>query len=307
MEIEQLLSGGVAAAAAGVEAPLMTDGHLVLRGPELGSVGAAFRSWKSFTNLPLTLREQYRRGDEDGPGYGGWMLMRDEPVYISHMDSEEAETDEPKQQFVSTVDVASTRWPSNEEAPGFASDVAAMAALLERVAHRLTEAFEHILGERPGFLRHKPGTFLLKHYPGKPDRASAQASGLHEHSDSVVFTMLSQDRQSLQIRNRDGAWITTPADPSGALLVIPGDWMELFTNGCIPAVRHRVLDTEQDRVSLVFFQNVDRMPVGPLARFTGADSPARYPEVMSDIDYIGGESGMPRWRSHVSGVAVPNS
>ena len=37
------------------------------------------------------------------------------------------------------------------------------------------------------------------------------------------------------------------------------------------------------------------------------DNPARYPEVMSDIDYIGGKSGVPRWQSHVDDAAGPIS
>lgn len=302
MEIEWLLSGDETAVAAAVDTTLCSDGHLTLRGAALAPVGAALQRWTAFAELPLSVRERYRRTGQDGPGYGGWMLMRDEPVYSSHMDAVEAETDAPKQEFGSMVDVDATRWPSDDEAPAFAGDVAAMAALLDRVARRLTRALEQVLGEAPGFLRYEPGHFALKHYPGRSDGASARAEGLHEHSDSVIFTMLSQDRPALQIRGRDGAWITAPADPEDTLTVIPGDWIELFTNGDIPAVRHRVLDTEQPRVSLAFFQNVARMPVRPLARFTGADNPARYPLVMSDIDYIGGESGVPRWRSHVSDV-----
>ncbi len=307
MEIEGLLSDDDVVVAGEVEAALKTDGHLLLHGAELASVGSALRSWEAFAGLPLAVRERYRRNNQDGPSYGGWLLMRDEPVYTSHMNSEEAGTDEPKQEFGSMVDVAGTRWPSNDEAPGFAGDVAAMSALLDRVARRLLGAFEHVLGEEPGFLRYKPAHFALKQYPGKPDGASAQAAGLHEHSDCVVFTMLSQNRHSLQIRGRDGSWITAPADPAGALTVIPGDWIELFTNGRIPAARHRVLDTERPRVSLAFFQNVDRMPVGPLSRFTAADNPARYPEVMSDIEYIGGEDGVPRWQSHSGNAAGPAS
>jgi len=83
-------------------------------------------------------------------------------------------------------------------------------------------------------------------------------------------------------------------------VIAPGDWTELFTNGWIPAVRHRVMETAQSRMSLAFFQNVAPMPVGPLARFVGAGEAARYPTVASDIDYVGGESGVPRWQTAVT-------
>ena len=73
--------------------------------------------------------------------------------------------------------------------------------------------------------------------------------------------------------------------------------MELFTNGLIPAVRHRVMDTEQSRTSLTFFQNVAPMTVGPLDKFVDDNILPRYPSVSSDIDYVGGRSGVPRWQT----------
>jgi len=172
-----------------------------------------------------------------------------------------------------------------------------VAALLDRVGRALLQGFAGVLGEAPGFLTYEPGYFAFKHYPGKAP-GSSDEDGLQEHSDAVVFTVLSQSCESLMIRGRDNQWITAPADPGNALLVIPGDWMELFTNGRIPAVRHRVTETPQARTSLAFFQNVATMEVGPLDRFVSADEAARYPWVSSDIDYVSGASGVPRWRSH---------
>ena len=39
------------------------------------------------------------------------------------------------------------------------------------------------------------------------------------------------------------------------------------------------------------------MEVGPLDEFVDEHNPARYPTVRSDIDYVGGRSGVPRWRT----------
>jgi isopenicillin N synthase-like dioxygenase len=162
----------------------------------------------------------------------------------------------------------------------------------------LLSAFEKVLGQESGFLRYEPGYLALKHYPGRPiDEVDERDVGLQEHSDAVVFTMLTQDMESLQIKCRDDTWLTVPADPGEKLLVIAGDWMELFTNGLVPAVRHRVLDTKQSRTSLAFFQNVAPMSVGPLEKFVTDRNPPRYPHVSSDIDYVGGLSGVPRWQT----------
>ena len=297
MEIEALLSDtNRAAVARDVEAALLEDGHLVLTGPRLACVGAALAAWSGFAALPLELRQGYHQSVRAGDARGGWSLMREHPVYTSHMGAGELESAEPKQEYGFSVETGRTLWPDEQVAPGFAAGARAAAELLDATSRALLAAFERVLGEAPGFLRHAPAYMALKHYPARPSGA-ADGTGLHEHSDAVVFTMLAQSMASLQIRGRDGDWLTAPADPAGALVVIPGDWMELFTNGRIPAVRHRVLDTVQPRTSLAFFQNLAPMPVGPLARFVGEGQPARYPTVASDIDYVGGESGVPRWQT----------
>ena len=301
MELDAIISGReVATAASDVEAALRKQGYLVLRGAGLQAVQAALARWTAFTALPMAVRQRFHQSVKDGEASGGWSLMREHPVYTSHMSQAELESAEPKQEFGFGVETGRTLWPDGTVLPGFTAQVQAAAGLLDKVARSLLGAFEQVLGQAPGFLQYEPGYLALKHYPRQPVGAGDEnAAGLHEHSDAVVFTMFSQSVESLQLKGRDASWITVPADPGGCLVVAPGDWMELFTNGTTPAVRHRVLDTRDPRVSLAFFQGIAPMPVGPLAKFVGEDEEAHYPTVMSDIDYVGGESGVPRWRTAV--------
>jgi len=281
-----------------VEAALLQPGYLTLTGNRLQCVRSALSCWGDFTALPIDVRRRYHHSVRVGETVGGWSLMREHPVYTSHMSGSEMESLEPKQEYGFSVRTERTLWPEEEVSPGFAESAKASAALFDSIARALLGVFEQVLGQKPGFLRYEPGYLALKHYPGRPLGASdAHEAGLLEHSDAVVFTMLTQDAESLQIKCRDGTWLTVPADPGGSLLVIPGDWMELFTNGLIPAVRHRVMDTEQSRTSLAFFQNVAPMSVGPLEKFVTDRNPPRYPHVSSDIDYVGGLSGVPRWQT----------
>jgi isopenicillin N synthase-like dioxygenase len=281
-----------------VEAALLQPGYLTLTGNRLQCVRAALSGWRDFTALPIDVRRRYHHSVRVGETAGGWSLMREHPVYTSHMSESEMESLEPKQEYGFSVRTERTLWPEEEVSPGFAESVKATATLFDSIARALLGVFERVLGQEPGFLRYEPGYLALKHYPGRPlGEGDARDAGLQEHSDAVVFTMLTQDAESLQIKCRDGTWLTVPADPGGSLLVIPGDWMELFTNGLIPAVRHRVMDTEQSRTSLAFFQNVAPMSVGPLETFVANSNPPRYPSVSSDIDYVGGNSGVPRWQT----------
>ena len=297
MEIEDLISGEDGASVArGIESALMDSGYLMLTGSRLQCVHAALSSWSDFTALPIDVRRRYHHSVRVGETTGGWSLMREHPVYTSHMSESEMQSRDPKQEYGFSVHTARTLWPDDEVSPGFAANVTATAALFETVACALLRGFETVLGKEPGFLRYEPGYLALKHYPGQ-QRGDGQDAGLQEHSDAVVFTMLTQSTESLQIKHRDGRWFTVPADPGASLLVIPGDWMELFSNGHIPAVRHRVMETTQTRTSLAFFQNVAPMTVGPLSKFVDAGNPPAYPSVPSDIDYVGGESGVPRWQT----------
>ncbi|MGY8995897.1 MAG: 2OG-Fe(II) oxygenase family protein [Alphaproteobacteria bacterium] len=301
MELNELLQGaGQPGITAAIEAALMRDGYLLFSGERLQAVHQAMARWDGFTALPIDQRQRFHQSVRDGDRHGGWSLMREHEVYSSHMSQAELESTEPKQEYGFGVDSGKTLWPDEAVAPGFAQSVKDATALLDATAQALLGVFERVLGREAGFLKYEPGYVALKHYPGTaPAAREAGGAGLHEHSDAVVFTMFSQSVEALQLRRRDGGWFTVPADPGGCLVIAPGDWMELFTNGQIPAVRHRVMEAEQARMSLAFFQNVAPMPVGPLARFVGADEAARYPTVASDIDYVGGESGVPRWQTAV--------
>lgn len=306
MELDQLLhSAEQADVAAHVETALMEDGYLNFSGDRLQAVHEAMARWSAFTALPLDQRERFHQSVRDGDRHGGWSLMREHEVYSSHMSQAELESAEPKQEYGFGVAPEKTLWPDEAVAPGFAQSVMDATALLDLAAQALLGVFEQVLGQGAGFLKYEPGYVALKHYPGTAPAASdAEGAGLHEHSDAVVFTMFSQSVEALQLRRRDGGWFTVPADPGNCLVVAPGDWMELFTNGQIPAVRHRVMETEQARMSLAFFQNIAPMPVGPLGRFVGDGEGARYPTVASDIDYVGGESGVPRWQTAVAAGAA---
>ena len=121
---------------------------------------------------------------------------------------------------------------------------------------------------------------------------------MEAHSDATVFTLLTQRDRALQIEDRQGRWRDAPVLAVGELLLLPGNWMELWTNGTITAVHHRVLDTPYARESLVYFQSVASMSIGPLEAFVSKDRPARYPAVPSTIPYYGGTSGVPRWRTY---------
>ena len=227
--------------------------------------------------------------------------MREAPVYMSHMDDQELTASDPKQQFGCGVETSTTVWPEEIDCPGFSFAVKRCVQWMHVISKRLLAGFEKVLGEEPGFLHYEPGYLTFSAYPGKDsDKGSEESAGgfgLHEHSDATVFTVLTQRERALQTKSVDGSWSAVPVLSGDDLLVLPGDWMEIWTNGQVPAVRHRVADTSYERFSLAFFQNVSKMAIGPLPTFINSENPQRFPTIDSDIPYTDGDSGVPRWRT----------
>jgi isopenicillin N synthase-like dioxygenase len=289
---------------------LMEAGCFVLR---VEGAGAAVRSateqWRRFYALPDSVKQTCKTESEER---GGWLRLRDHPVYASHMSSSEQLATRCKEQFGCQAHSQNDCWPGDEICPGFRSDISACAERLNDVADRLLARFGELLGQEASFLLREPGYLTFTSYPATRPAATAQDEGvglsgigLGEHSDASVFTMLRQTVPGLQIKLH-GEWRTVPLLDDDSLLVIPGDWMELFTNGAIPAIRHRVLDHSDDREALVLFQNVAPMRVGPLESFIQPGTKPHYPSVKSDIPYIDGDLGVPRWQAYVDAhVGLP--
>ena len=144
---------------------------------------------------------------EHGEAKGGWLAMREAPVYMSHMDEHELNAREPKQQFGCSVETDKTIWPSGDACPGFARGVRHCLGWIDRVSRGLLAGFETVLGESPGFLCYEPGYLAFSAYPAQMVEGPGpfpSEFGLHEHSDATVFTLLTQREPALQIKLIDG-------------------------------------------------------------------------------------------------------
>ncbi len=120
------------------------------------------------------------------------------------------------------------------------------------------------------------------------------------HTDFGTISLL--DRQpgvgGLQVWDSSAGWVTPAYDP-GALIVILGDLMHLWTDGRWPALRHRVLGPspaapDEELISLIFFFETDpETLVAPLAAPLGGGAgmpPLRAGE--SILQKVGATLGM---------------
>ena len=147
------------------------------------------------------------------------------------------------------------QWPA--DLPGFREAVVAY----EAAARRLAEGFTRLVARAlslpddwfaPHFRR--PTTFLrMLHYPPQPD-AQDDEFGSAPHTDYGFLTFLLQDQVGgLQVRRRDGSWITATPMP-GAYVINVADLLAYWSGGRWQSTPHQVRNVSTvNRYSIPFF------------------------------------------------------
>ncbi|KAJ4952963.1 hypothetical protein NE237_029795 [Protea cynaroides] len=108
------------------------------------------------------------------------------------------------------------------------------------------------LGPSGEFIEGWKSALQLNNYPSCPN--PNRAMGLAPHTDTSLFTILSQgDISGLQIFREGLEWVTVPPVP-GAFVVNAGDLLQILSNGRIRTVIHRVLVNQAyNRISMAYF------------------------------------------------------
>lgn len=95
----------------------------------------------------------------------------------------------------------------------------------------------------------KQSVLSLKHYPAM----NQGETGIQEHSDYSLLTLIVSDQQGLEIKNGK-EWIAAPHQPKLRFYVNVGDWLlfQLNNSSFKPGI-HRVLTLEKERYSAIIF------------------------------------------------------
>jgi isopenicillin N synthase-like dioxygenase len=148
------------------------------------------------------------------------------------------------------------QWPHGM--PEFREAVLNYYHQLEKLALELTKVFfaaseTDFNRFAPHFQRPSIGLRML-HYPPQPSPIPEGVFGSAPHCDHGFLTILSQDNiGGLEVKTPDGNWISAPNKPS-AFLINLGDSASKWTNDCLRATPHRVINRSgRDRYSIVFF------------------------------------------------------
>ena len=88
----------------------------------------------------------------------------------------------------------------------------------------------------------------LLHYPPIPEQIAEKQVRCGEHSDYGSVSILFQDSVGgLEIKTRDDEWIPAPFIENTVLINV-GQAMETWTNGCLTATPHRVVNPVDERM-----------------------------------------------------------
>ncbi len=174
-------------------------------------------------------------------------------------------------------------WPQLD---GFRSAIIAYRDAMQVLSGRVHRLFALDLGLRPDFFdsyfTHPLSTLRLLRYP--PRRAADAADpGAGQHTDYGNVTLLAQDAiGGLEVRTREGVWITAPPVPD-ALVCNIGDCLMRWSNDVLVSNPHRVVSPAgAERFSIAYFAdpNADA-EVSCLSGCAGSDNPPRYAPILA--------------------------
>ena len=182
-------------------------------------------------------------------------------------------------------------WPGEQQLPGFRATMLAYFDACHRLGMRLHRALAYDLGAAENFFDDKLdqplATLRLLHYPPRPDRFEPGQTGAGEHTDYGNLTLLAtDDAGGLEVRTRDGQWVSPPSIP-GALICNIGDCLMRWTNDVYVSTPHRVVNpVGRERFSVAFF--LDPNPDAVVSCLPGCatpERPARY-RPTTGADYL---------------------
>jgi isopenicillin N synthase-like dioxygenase len=134
----------------------------------------------------------------------------------------------------------------------------------EALAARVTELFTLSLGLARDFFATRidkaDDSMRAHYYPGFSGEL-ANDQGMGEHTDGTLITLLTHTAPGIQVRTRDGEWITPQFRELDHFIVNIGDLMAHWTGQAYVSTPHRVVLGREARQSIVFFKltNEDEM------------------------------------------------
>jgi len=225
----------------------------------------------------------------------GWIPLGTEPAYeagtIARCESFDLAMELPGESSTEFGGLGANLWP--HDLPGFQDTVYGWYLQARAAARQLFEAFAEMYDlATDTFTQYESerssSMMRLLRYPPNEGQTADNIVGISAHTDYEAFTLMGQTAPGLELLTVNDEWISPPV-VQDRFIVIVGDMLERLTNGTLRATRHRVVDTEWERLSLILFNAFDADAViAPLPEFVSDDNPARF-EPTTQVAHINAE------------------
>ena len=225
-------------------------------------VADMIEQYRSFFKLPAIEKQRYdmaRTGSNRGWGGPGSEQVdpKANPDYKQVFDIGSILPEGAPESAKGLLCYAPNLWPEAPE--GFADALRDYYYKSTDFALELLCAIAGSVGEDPEYFR---GQFAYpmslvrgNFYPERPEWAGDRDFGIATHTDYGCLTLLATDgTPGLEVRKRGGGWIPVTA-PIGEFVINFGEMLEFWTNGKIKATPHRVVGTDDERISIPLFFN----------------------------------------------------
>lgn len=262
-------------------------------GPSQASVDAVFAEASRFHALPDDHKRSALQQTEGSQR--GWIPLGTEPAYeagtVARCESFDLAMELPGESSTEFGGLGANLWP--DDLPGFQDTVYGWYLAARTAARQLFVAFAEMYDLAPDtFSRYESerasSMMRMLRYPENEGQTADHIVGISAHTDYEAFTLMSQTAPGLELLTRNDEWIEPPV-LQDRFIVIVGDMLEHLTNGTLRATRHRVNDTEWERLSLILFNAFDADAViAPLPEFCSDDNPPRY-EPTTQVAHINAE------------------
>lgn len=166
------------------------------------------------------------------------------------------------------------KWP-NKEVPEFRKTMLQFFNDMDSLHLKILRCIEIALNLEEGVITNKCGeqheNLRLLHYPpchsSEVDESLKGTKRCNAHTDYGTITLLLQDGAGgLQLQLKNGEWMDVEPVKNGIVVQV-ADMLERWTNGLLPAARHRVVSPKvkrkgdsmlPERYSVAFFCNPDK-------------------------------------------------
>ncbi len=171
----------------------------------------------------------------------------------------------------------------------FREKLCAYQSAMIGLARRLTRIFALALGlpetAFDDFIRVPEASMRILHYPVQHVSRDEQ-NGIGAHTDVEHFTIITQDRDGLEVLSKEGRWIKVRPVPNSFVVNIADCFMRQ-TNDVFVSTVHRVINESGcERYSCPFFFGFNRSTImNPIPSCVSPANPQKYPVITAGEYY----------------------